>query len=134
MSGILDSHAAVLASRRWRWSVVVVCLIAALAAWQPVVAQEGSPVPGAVADEQVPYEYVSMLVQWDPDNETYVGADEEGTFGYLLSIPEADGWEFVTILTESWTETTVDEQQAWDVFRWRAIYRRPMEFSDESVE
>jgi hypothetical protein len=86
------------------------------------------------ADEAVPHEYSSALIQWDSDAETYFSGEETGTFAYLLSLPEATGWQFVTILTESWTETTVGGQAAWDVFRWRAIYRRPFEPGDVPSE
>jgi hypothetical protein len=78
----------------------------------------------------VAYEYSSALIQWDGEAETYFSGDEVGTFAYLLSLPEATGWQFVTILAESWTETTVGGQAAWDVFRWRAVYRRPFESAD----
>ena len=99
----------------------------------PTLAQEASPAPAADADEHVPQEYISFLIQWSPQDQAYVSGEEEGTFAYLLSYPEAEGWEFVTILAESCTETTIDGQPASDVFRWRAIYRHPFE-SSESAE
>jgi len=117
--------------RMWATSAAIVMCLAL--GGLPTLAQEASPVPAAVADEHVPQEYISFLIQWSPQDEAYVSGEEEGTFAYLLGLPEAEGWEFVTILAESWTETTIDEQPASDVFRWRAIYRHPFE-SGESAE
>jgi hypothetical protein len=100
----------------------------------PTLAQEASPVPAAVADEHVPQEFLTVLIQWDTEDLTYRAGEEEGTVAYLLSLPEAEGWEFVTILAESWREAAIDEQPAWDVFRWRVLYRRPFESGHASVE
>jgi hypothetical protein len=113
------------------------CLLAITPGGIPAAAQdetdEEAPI-GNVWGERVPYEYSSVLIEWDGDEGVYRVGEEEGSFALLLSLPEAEGWEFVTILAESWFETPLDDRQAWDVFRWRAVYRRPFEFSDPAAE
>ncbi len=130
------------AGKHWRrrgllTTTVIGCLLAVTLGGMPAVAQdetdEEAPI-GNVWGERVPYEYSSVLIEWDGDEGVYRGAEEEGSFALLLSLPEAEGWEFVTILAESWFETSLDDRQAWDVFRWRAVYRRPFEFSDPVAE
>jgi hypothetical protein len=138
MTGSLVRLVQVLASRdRLARSIIVAGLVAVMAGALPGAAADETiaPSPGApLAEARVPYEYSTSLIQWDAVDGTYRSGEEEGSFAFLVSLPEATGWEFVTILAESWTETTVDDQAAWDVFRWRAVYRRPFEFSAEPAE
>lgn len=118
-------------------AIVAACVLAAWATGLPVMAAEES-------DEQAPigtvwggreyYEYSSQLVEWDREDGVYRSGDDEGSFAYLLSLPGAQGWEFVTILAESWFETSLDDRAAWDVFRWRVVLRRPWESTDATEE
>jgi hypothetical protein len=131
MTGSLVRLAHALARRdRLTHTFVVAGLVAVMAGSFPVAAADETVVPSTgapVAEERVPHEYSTSLIAWDAVDGTYRSGEEEGSFAFLISLPEATGWELVTILAESWTETTVDDRAAWDVFRWRAIYRRPFE-------
>jgi hypothetical protein len=120
--------------------LVVVVGLSMFVGWPgglPVVAaeemDEETPI-GTVWGGRELYEYSSVLIVWDPEAGTYLCGEEEGSFAWLLNLPGTEGWEFVSIMAESWFETTVDDRQAWDVFRWRAVYRRPLELSEVRAE
>lgn len=136
MAAVARDTVRVSRERRALIAFVAVCVIAVSTTWSPVTAasETDAEVPiGIVWGGQRPVEYSSVLIEWDREAGIYRAGDEEGSFAYLVTLPGAQGWEFVTILAESWFETTLDDRAAWDVFRWRVLYRRPLDLS-ETVE
>ena len=117
-------------TRRTLTAIVAICVLAVWATGLPVTAAEESDEQAAIGTVwggPEYYEYSSLLIEWDREDGVYRSGDEEGSFAFLLSLPGAEGWEFVTILAESWFETSLDDRAAWDVFRWRVVLRRPWE-------
>jgi hypothetical protein len=138
MTGSMAGSTRTLATRDSLFRAIVVgCLLAVTAGTLPAAAADETTAPSgdALAGEvRVPYEYFTSLIMWDDVDGTYRAGVDEGSFTDLLGLPEETGWELMTVLAESWTETKVADTAAWDVFRWRALYRRPLESSTDPLE
>lgn len=104
MTGSLVRLAHALARRdRIVHTFIVAGLVAVMAGSVPVAAADETVVPSTgapVAEERVPSEYSTSLIAWDAVDGTYRSGEEEGSFAFLISLPEATGWELVTILAE----------------------------------